>query len=126
MTRRATAVVGAVLAVALGAAPAFADPFSQYQQTGRIDPCAYSPGQLQSALGSIPNDIAQYAPDYGSALQAALGGRAGCGAGGQTAAVPGAPPGSAAPGAPLSSTGAPVVVSKTVVHKPPAPPPVPG
>jgi hypothetical protein len=76
MARRliiATAVAGLALA-----APAWAaSPLDEYQQTGHITPCRYSAGQLQ---GSVPNDVAQYAPEYASQLQAAARERAsGCG-----------------------------------------------
>src|ERR1700704_3084424 len=54
-----------------------ASPLDEYQQTGHITPCRYSAGQLQ---GSVPNDVAQYAPEYASQLQAAARERAsGCG-----------------------------------------------
>ena len=65
---------------ALGAAaPASAQsPLNEYQQTGQITPCRYSSGQLN---GPVPNDVAQYAPEYQSALQSAARERAsGCGA----------------------------------------------
>ncbi|HEV7459732.1 MAG TPA: hypothetical protein VGN78_04290 [Solirubrobacteraceae bacterium] len=76
MARRliiATAVAGLALA-----APAWAaSPLDEYQQTGHITPCRYSAGQLQ---GSVPNDVAQYAPEYASQLQAAARERtSGCG-----------------------------------------------
>jgi hypothetical protein len=58
--------------------PAWAgSPLDEYQQTGHITPCRYSSGQLQ---GSVPNDVAQYAPEYAAQLQAAARERAsGCG-----------------------------------------------
>jgi len=60
------------------AGPAWAaSPLDEYQQTGHITPCRYSSDQLQ---GSVPNDVAQYAPEYASQLQAAARQRAsGCG-----------------------------------------------
>ena len=70
-----------VVSAMLASAPAaWGDsPLNEYQQTGRITPCKYSPGQLQ---GSVPNDVAQYAPEYLSQLQAAARERAqGCGGG---------------------------------------------
>jgi hypothetical protein len=71
--------IAACAALALTAAPAAASPLDEYQQTGHISPCKYSAGQLQ---GSVPNDVAQYAPEYLSQLQAAARDRArGCGAG---------------------------------------------
>jgi hypothetical protein len=58
-------------------AGAGASPLDEYQQTGHITPCNYNAGQLQ---GSVPNDVAQYAPEFQSQLQAAARDRArGCG-----------------------------------------------
>src|SRR3979490_1014139 len=68
-----TVVAALALAGPAGAAP----PLGKYQQTGHITPCRYSSDQLQ---GSVPNDVAQYAPEYASQLQAAGRQRAsGCG-----------------------------------------------
>src|SRR5438552_12571550 len=67
----------AVAALGLAAPAWAASPLNEYQQSGHITPCRYSPGQLE---GSVPNDVAQYAPEYASALQAAARERAsGCG-----------------------------------------------
>jgi hypothetical protein len=67
----------ACLALPAGAA---ASPLDEYQQTGHITPCKYNAGQLQ---GNVPNDVAQYAPEFLSQLQAAARDRArGCGGGG--------------------------------------------
>jgi hypothetical protein len=69
--------IAACAALALPAAPSAASPLDEYQQTGHITPCKYGAGQLQ---GSVPNDVAQYAPEYASQLQAAARDRArGCG-----------------------------------------------
>jgi|SRR5205814_2801764 len=64
-------------AVLAGSVPAWAgSPLDEYQQTGHITPCRYSASQLNV---TVPNDVAQYAPDYESALQAAARRRAaGC------------------------------------------------
>jgi hypothetical protein len=74
------ALLGALAAsvcLALPAGAGASSPLDEYQQTGRITPCKYGPGQLQ---GSVPNDVAQYAPEYLSQLQAAARDRAhGCG-----------------------------------------------
>ena len=76
------ALLGLLTACACLAAPAGASassPLNEYQQTGRITPCKYSAGQLQ---GDVPNDVAQYAPEFQSELQAAARERAnGCGGG---------------------------------------------
>src|SRR3954467_1061966 len=78
-------IIGTAVAALALAAPAWAaSPLDEYQQTGHITPCRYSSNQLQ---GSVPNDVAQYAPEYASQLQAAARQRAsGCGG----AAPPGA------------------------------------
>ncbi|PZS35131.1 MAG: hypothetical protein DLM61_02410, partial [Pseudonocardiales bacterium] len=69
----------AVLVVLASAVVASATPLQEYQSTGRISPCKYSPGQLG---GGVPNDVAQYAPEYKSQLEAAARQRArGCGSG---------------------------------------------
>lgn len=104
--------------VSLAAAPAalgdaFDDIYDEYQKTGRIDGCARSEAELESAAKNIPNDIDAYAPEVRNALQAALelraGGAcdedapAGSGGGGTTApGIPGAPDAGtpAAPGTP--------------------------
>jgi hypothetical protein len=76
------ALLGALAACAGLALPAGAgasSPLDEYQQTGHITPCKYGAGQLQ---GSVPNDVARYAPEYASQLQAAARDRArGCGGG---------------------------------------------
>ena len=76
------ALLGAFAACAGLALPAGAgasSPLDEYQQTGHITPCKYGAGQLQ---GSVPNDVAQYAPEYAAQLQAAARDRArGCGGG---------------------------------------------
>jgi hypothetical protein len=77
------AILGALAAcvsLALPAGASAASPLQEYQQTGHITPCKYGAGQLQ---GGVPNDVAQYAPDFLSSLQAAARDRArGCGGGG--------------------------------------------
>src|SRR6478672_1584994 len=74
---RKLVICTAVAAVGISGPAWGASPLDEYQQTGHITPCRYSSGQLQ---GSVPNDVAQYAPEYQSALQAAARERArGCG-----------------------------------------------
>src|SRR3954454_18965868 len=103
-------IIGTAVAALALAAPAWAaSPLDEYQQTGHITPCRYSSNQLQ---GSVPNDVAQYAPEYASQLQAAARQRAsGCGGaaragargGGGAGGRPGSPwaaGGAVAPGAP--------------------------
>ena len=71
-------IIGTAVATLALAGPAWAaSPLDEYQQSGHITPCRYSSGQLQ---GSVPNDVAQYAPEYQAQLQAAARQRAsGCG-----------------------------------------------
>src|SRR5436309_3166082 len=77
----------AVAALGLAAPAWAASPLDEYQQSGHITPCRYSPGQLE---GSVPNDVAQYAPEYASELQAAARERAsGCGRAAGAAAAAG-------------------------------------
>jgi len=79
------ALLGALATCACLALPAgaSASPLDEYQQTGHITPCKYNAGQLQ---GDVPNDVAQYAPEFLSQLQAAARDRArGCGGGGGSA-----------------------------------------
>ena len=75
MLRRLVICTAAV--VLAGSVPAWAgSPLYEYQQTGHITPCRYSASQLNA---TVPNDVAQYAPDYEAALQAAARRRAaGC------------------------------------------------
>jgi hypothetical protein len=95
------ALLGALAAcgaLALPAGAGAASPLDEYQQTGHITPCKYGAGQLQ---GSVPNDVAQYAPEYASQLQAAARDRArGCGGatGGGSGGAGGAGAGAAAAG----------------------------
>lgn len=85
----------------LAAAPAAADDFTTlynaYRQTGTINPCKFSTGQLQGALNEVPPDISQYAPDFPDALQSALAARARGACAGKGAAAPAAAPTPAPP-----------------------------
>src|SRR5712691_8550376 len=91
----------AVAALTLAAPAWAASPLDEYQQTGHITPCRYSSDQLQ---GSVPNDVAQYAPEYASQLQAAARERAsGCGGSGSGVATGGAGGG---PGSSSAASGA--------------------
>src|SRR4051794_33758307 len=126
-TGRALPAFVAVLAFALVVAPAapantFDTIFKAYQRTGKVDACRYSASDLKKALGQVPNDIEQYAPDFPAALQAAAEKRAsgGCDkptagtttqaapAGGGPTATTGVPPGAgASPGAAPAAGGVP-------------------
>jgi len=64
-----------VLALA-AAAPASADPYDDYRRDGSINPCSYSPEQLQRSRDALPPDVIQYSP--GLADQLAVG-QEGCG-----------------------------------------------
>src|SRR6476619_7309862 len=79
--RRLVPALIAMLATGLLAAPAapantFDTIFKTYQRTGKVDACKYSASDLKKALGQVPNDIEQYAPDFPAALQAAAEKRA--------------------------------------------------
>jgi hypothetical protein len=92
-------------------AGAVASPLDEYQQSGHITPCKYSAGQLQ---GDVPNDVAQYAPEFLSQLQAAARDRArGCGGGGGGTSTGGANQSAAAVGIAAGGGGS---------NKPPGPP----
>src|SRR4051812_3447325 len=87
--------------LALAAPPvAHADAFDQilkdFRKDGRIDPCAHTQRELESAMDQIPPDIEQYAPDLPDELSQAIETRAkrGCDNGGG-AAAPGNQPGAA-------------------------------
>jgi hypothetical protein len=110
----------ALLAVAL-LAPAVArgeSPQQEYSRTGTVNACNHTAGELNAP---VPNDVAQYAPDYQAALQAAARNRGSCGgsSGGATAnrdGAGGAAAGGTGPdGRPLGANGQPTA-------KPPVPP----
>jgi hypothetical protein len=108
------ALLGALAAcagLALPAGAGAASPLDEYQQTGHITPCKYGADQLG---GSVPNDVAQYAPEYASQLQAAARDRArGCG--GATGGGTSAPAAAAAAGVAATGGGG-------GTRPPPAPP----
>jgi hypothetical protein len=108
---RFTLLLAAVAGLLLTAPSAVADSaLEQYQRTGQIDPCTASGG------GGIPNDVAQYAPDFLQALKDAQ--RRGCNRG-----VSETKPTKTQAGVPVSS-GGPLPPGSTYVPKPPAPPKV--
>lgn len=79
--RTAGTIFAAVFVVALYVIPmASADSFQaiyqDYSKTGKIDACKYTAKQLQDARKQVPGDIAQYAPDFPDALDAAAQQRA--------------------------------------------------
>jgi hypothetical protein len=90
------ALLGLCLLAPAAHADAFDRVFSEYQSTGRVDPCAHSEGDLEQARDDVPNDIEAYAPDFPNALDAAIEARAG-GACDQAAATPGDNGGAAGP-----------------------------
>lgn len=112
----ALALCAATPAAAVGAG-AFDTIFSEYQRTGSIDACRFTPKQLADAKRKVPNDIEQYAPDFSAALEAASEQRAAkrcaktaaAGASGTGAAGGGAAPGggSGAAGGGSAATAAP-------------------
>jgi hypothetical protein len=109
------ALIGALLGLLATAPAAFGQSaIEQYQTTGRIDPC-----KLTGGSGDIPNDVAQYAPDFLDALRAAQ--REGCNRNVSTTR-----PTETEEGVPVASDGAPLPPGATFVPKPPAPPKVSG
>ena len=65
-----------VLALAVAAGPASADPYDDYRRDGAINPCSYSPDQLQRSRDALPPDVIQYSPGLADQLAA---GQEGCG-----------------------------------------------
>lgn len=92
--------------------------FLDYVKDGNIDPCKYTPEQLQAALKGITPDIRQYASDFPSAIRDAIAARARgeCDAD-QAAATPS--PTATTPAA--DATPAPTTASGAVVGAPPGP-----
>lgn len=75
--RRSLALTALLPVLALAAAaPASADPYDDYRRDGSINPCSYSPEQLQRSRDALPPDVIQYSP--GLADQLAVG-QEGCG-----------------------------------------------
>jgi hypothetical protein len=105
-------LLAAILGLLALAPAAWAESaLEQYQRTGKIDPCTASGGP-----GSIPNDVAQYAPDFLDAYNAAQ--RQGCNRGG----VSQTKPTETQSGVPVGSNGQSLPPGSTFVPKPPAPP----
>ena len=79
---RKLALPATLVALLAAAAPAAAQDelYNDFRGDGSIDPCTYSPGQLQNGLENLPPDIQQYAPGFGDQLRSGL--EAGCGGGG--------------------------------------------
>src|SRR3954463_6270483 len=125
---RIAVLCSAVGAIAAPAAQAsFDSVFSDYQSDGSINACAHSPAELQGANGSIPNDVAQYAPDFAGAvngaMRAQLRGDCANAAAGGGAVAPGTPGAPGVPGQGLPQIGGrPVTSGRIVVKRPPAPP----
>src|SRR5918992_130165 len=89
-SRRVLAMAGAALLVAAPSASAQNQLYNDFQNDGEINPCAYSPGQLQNGLNSLPPDLQQYAPGFADQLRAGLEAPCG-GAGASTAEQPTTP-----------------------------------
>jgi len=83
--RRLLALTALAPALALAAAgPAAADPYDDYRRDGSVNPCNYSPGELQRSRDALPPDVIQYSPGLADQLAA---GQEGCGG-----SAPGAAP----------------------------------
>jgi hypothetical protein len=96
------------LPLGLAAAPAahadaFSDVFKAYKSTGTINPCTFTPAQLAKAKSQIPNDFAQYAPDFKDAIDAAGKARAS----GACKKTPGKNAGGTSPAGSATPTGTP-------------------
>jgi hypothetical protein len=76
------ATAGALLALLVAAPSALAQSqlYNDFQADGQINPCAYSPGQLQEGLNSLPPDLQQYAPGFADQLRGGLEAQCGGGA----------------------------------------------
>lgn len=110
------------LAVLAPASATAESTYSEYQRKGSIDACSHAPGELTAP---VPNDIAQYAPDYQSALRDAARNRGNCGSPGGSKDAGTGPAGAAGQFSgktPLGPDGQPVASGADVVAKPPAPP----
>jgi hypothetical protein len=75
------------------AGSAFDQVFKNFEQNGgAINPCTLSDATLKAALGQIPNDLQQYAPDIQHAIKQALAARASGACNHVTQTAPVAPP----------------------------------
>jgi hypothetical protein len=118
------ALAAAVSLLAPGSATAdpFDDVFADYQKDGRIDPCAHTPAELQSAKRDIPNDIEQYAPDFPAELDRAMEERARTNCeGGEGEETGGAAPGTSTGAAPPAQT-TPAATTPNTPGQAPGPP----
>lgn len=80
-TRIVSTALAATLMLGLLVAPgasanSFLDIYQAYATTGKIDACKFTSKQLADAKKQVPGDIAQYAPDFPDALDAAAQQRA--------------------------------------------------
>ena len=124
MTRRAEAgalatvwavrrlLIPAALLLLVPASPALAqnqELFNDLKDDGAINPCAYSPGQLQKGLKGLPPDVKQYAPGVGDQLRRPCA---------QSPVAPGSPEAEQQAGTPGAPGGGP---PRPDVPKPPEP-----
>jgi hypothetical protein len=114
------AVIAVLVAAVAAPSPALAqqDILNDYRRDGTIDPCAYSPGELQQGLENLPPDIEQYAPDLADQLRRG----AACAA---PAPAPAEQPVAELPPAPVAETPAEAAAPPPKVPDPPAPEPQP-
>jgi hypothetical protein len=103
-----------LLAAALLLAPAtsaFADLYNDYKNNGSVNPCNYSPGEVNKQLKNLPPDVQQYAPGLADQLRRPCGG------------APQSAPVQQSPAAPTPSGGAPppAAPGKPAIPSPPAP-----
>src|SRR3954452_19577930 len=70
------ALVAFLVFLGIAAAAPLQRVLSDLQADGKLNACSYSSATLESAKGSIPADLDQYAPDLRNAINNALSTRA--------------------------------------------------
>ena len=110
---RRRGLLAALLAAALLLAPAasaFADLYNDYKNNGSVNPCNYSPSEVQKQLRNLPPDVQQYAPGLADQLRRPCGG------------APQSGPVQQSPAAPAPTGGPPAPPSaRPSIPSPPAP-----
>jgi hypothetical protein len=119
-----------LVALALPAAASandFQNVYRVYKRTGTIKPCRFSDKELANAEKETPPDVAQYAPSFLDALDAARQGGAGCHKKAAPAPAPAPAPTTPAATPPPASTPTPtpppVTTATAATPTPPAPTP---
>ena len=125
-TAQLAVAASAVLALLVMAPSAVAQSqlYNDFQGDGQIDACAYTPGQLQEGLNSLPPDLQQYAPGFADQLRAGL--EASCGGGaapapGEDLAAPGVAGGGPSNSTRVNTPAAPKPAKRPLFGNVPAP-----